>query len=155
MPASRISLLHIADRRPLLPCVWGWAARVSLLACALVAAMPAQGRPLGSVPPQDVFGSGRNTAASSGLALAGREVWTMDEIRLGIIDRPAAAAGGDPHCRQPGGVQITLNPSLGLGAASIVVSAWRLFEAEEGRLILAFTPRQIRVALSTVGCQPR
>ena len=128
---------------------------VLLLAGVLLGVVPARGRPLGLVPPPDASGPGPDAAALPLRALAGREVWTMDEIRLGIVAGPATAADRDPQCRRPGEVQIALNPSLGLGAVPVAVPASRLLEAEEGRLVLALTPRQIRAAVNTTGCQPR
>jgi len=114
----------------------------ALVAAALPLA-PAQGRP-GGLAAAPVSGA----EAAGPASLAGREVWSMDEVRLGRVTPPI------PRCQRRDATPILPDPGLGLGTAPFAVPAAHLLEASEGRLVLTLTPREIRAAASTRGCPP-
>lgn len=115
------------------------------LAVATLPLVPAQGRPggLAAAP----MATAEAVAPAAGLA--GREVWSMDEVRLGRVTPPI------PRCQQRDATPILPDPGLGLGTTPFAVPAAHLLEAGEGRLVLTLTPREIRAAASAAGCPPQ
>lgn len=70
--------------------------------------------------------------------LRGKEVWAMDETRIGTV---AGIAGAPPM------VKILPNPALGIGTTPFSVPASLLRDAPEGRLVLDMTPWEFETSV--------
>ena len=72
--------------------------------------------------------------------LRGKEVWAMDETRIGTVN---AVTGTAPSAV----VRILPNPALGIGTAPFSVPASLLRDAPEGRLVLDMTPWEFEASV--------
>jgi hypothetical protein len=72
--------------------------------------------------------------------LRGREVFAHDETRLGTFQALGGRAGG------AAGAIIALDPRLGLGGGCVAAPLALILEAPERRLVLVFSPDELRKA---------
>lgn len=72
--------------------------------------------------------------------LRGKEVWAMDETRIGTVNGVTGAAPSAV-------VRILPNPALGIGTAPFSVPASLLRDAPEGRLVLDMTPWEFEASV--------
>ncbi|PZP44019.1 MAG: hypothetical protein DI601_13660 [Azospirillum brasilense] len=72
--------------------------------------------------------------------LRGKEVWAMDETRIGTVNGVTGTASSAV-------VKILPNPALGIGTAPFSVPASLLRDASEGRLVLDMTPWEFEASV--------